>query len=179
MQDSTHTRGGQAMIEFVVAILLVVILITGLVQFIELAGAKGDLEARIRGEAGEQAIGGALPLLATPDYLRTWEEGADETRHTADDVPVPAQALNLQSRVVDRGAARPGDWRYLDDAVNRDLPDLQAAALPISAFGLVHEKLEETITLLPAMRDWILGRETVTVAAEVWLPHLSLEGFEP
>ena len=42
-------RAGQAMIECVVAILLIVVLVAGMLQFVELAGRKGELLAEIRG----------------------------------------------------------------------------------------------------------------------------------
>ena len=48
----------------------------------------------------------------------------------------------------------------------------------MNALGFVHASLEEEVTLLPAMRDWIIGKESITVGAELWYPRLALEGFE-
>ncbi len=44
------------MIEFVVAIFAIVIVITGITEFIGLAGRRGEIYAKIRGKAGKQAI---------------------------------------------------------------------------------------------------------------------------
>ena len=78
---------GQAMIEFVVAILLVVIIMAGLLQFVELAGEKGVLLGQIRREAGEKAVSPRVALGVVPDYIRDWEPGSDEIRHLTPSAP--------------------------------------------------------------------------------------------
>ena len=170
---------GQAMIEFVVAILLVVIIMAGLLQFVELAGAKGLLLGAIRREAGEQALGQRIVLGAAPDYILDWEPGADAIRHTADDTFDRGIAGNtLQAAVVDRSVANPADWSHLEDARNTAIPDLHTSGQPLGALGFIHAELEEEVTLLPAMRDWLIGKESITVGTELWFPRLGLEGFD-
>ena len=170
---------GQAMIEFVVAILLVVIVLAGLLQFVELAGIKGLLLAAIRREAGEQALGQRIVLGAAPVYILDWEAGADQIRHTADDTADRGLAGNtLQAAVVDRSVANPADWSYLDDAHNTAIPVLHASPLPLGALGFIHADLEAEVTLLPAMRDWLIGKESITIGTELWFPRLRLEGFD-
>ncbi len=170
---------GQAMIEFVVAILLVVIIMAGLLQFVELAGTKGVLLGQIRREAGEKAVSPRVALGVVPDYIRDWEPGSDEIRHTADDTFERGVAGDtLQAAVVNRSVADPADWSHLANARNTAIPDLHSSGQPMNALGFVHASLEEEVTLLPAMRDWIIGKESITVGAELWYPRLALEGFE-
>ena len=176
---SRLAASGQAMIEFVVAILLVVIILAGLLQFVELAGIKGLLLAAIRREAGEQALGQRIVLSAAPIYILDWEAGADQIRHTADDTADRGLAGNtLQAAVVDRSVANPADWSFLNDARNTAIPVLHASSRPLSALGFIHADLAEEVTLLPAMRDWLIGKETITVGTELWFPRLGLEGFD-
>lgn len=56
MHIASRHCGGQAMIEFVVAIFAVVIIIAGITEFIGLAGKRGELFSEIRGKVGKQAI---------------------------------------------------------------------------------------------------------------------------
>jgi hypothetical protein len=178
---ANRTSGaGQAMIEFVVAIFAVVFLIAGIIQFAELAGAKGRLLLQLRGDAGPKALS-TIPFLPdSPDYLRTWEEGDDAMRHTADDDRVRGQAGNvLQQQVVDRSVPAGASWLPLQEAVNRDIATLHETALPMTALGFLHTQEREVVELLPAMRTWIYGRDNVTVGAEIWLPRLHLDGFDP
>lgn len=180
MKRKDTSDAGQAMIEFVVAIFAVVFLIAGILQFAELAGVKGRLLLQLRGEAGPKALS-TIPFLPdAPDYLRTWEEGDDAMRHTADDNRVRGQAGNvLQQQVVDRSVPAGSSWLPLQAAINRDIATLHESAVPMSALGFLHTQEREVVDLLPAMRKWIYGRDTVTVGAEIWLPRLHLEGFEP
>jgi hypothetical protein len=170
---------GQAMIEFVVAILLVVIIMAGLLQFVEIAGIKGLLLGAIRREAGELALGQRTVLGAAPDYILDWKPGADAIRHTADDTFDSGIAGNtLQAAVIDQSVAAPADWSYLDDAHNTAIPNLHISGQPASALGFIHADLDEVVTLLPAMRDWLIGKESITVGTELWFPRLGLEGFD-
>jgi hypothetical protein len=170
---------GQAMIEFVVAILLVVVILAGLIQFVELAGIKGVLLAEIRRETGERALGRRIFLGTTPTYILDWEAGSDEIRHTSDDTYTRGIAGDtLQAAVIDRSALQASAWSYLDGARNSAIPDLHASTLPMGALGFVHAELREEVTLLPAMRDWLIGKESITVGTELWFPRLRLEGFD-
>ncbi len=168
------------MIEFVVAIFAVVFLVAGIVQFAELAGVKGRLLLKLRGEAGPKALATIAYHPDSPDYLRTWEEGNDRMRHTADDEPIRGQAGNvLQQQVVDRSVPAGAGWLPLQEAVNRDIATLHESSMPMTALGFLRTENRETVELLPAMRTWIYGRDSVTLGAEIWLPRLHLEGFDP
>lgn len=180
-RPATPPRGaaGQAMIEFAVAILAVALICAGIVQFVELAGAKGDLLARVRGEAGLLALAATPAHRQTPTYIRDWREGEDAMRHTADDEATRASAaLTLQHAILDRSARQADDWQYLDGVVNDELPTLRQVALPVTALGFLKVERHKKVELMPLMREWVYGKDHVTVGAEVWMPALRLEGFD-
>ncbi len=168
---------GQAMVEFVIAILAVVIVVAGFFQLMEIVGKRGDILRAIRGEAGKKALSPGL-LIDRPDYIREWREGDDEFRHTADDESESGSiAVTLGAGVVEHSVADSGDWTYLDNTVNSDLASLRGG-LSATALGLVHEKKMEKIDLMPAMRNWIVGKEYVLVGSELWMPRLKLGEFD-
>ncbi len=165
------------MVEFVIAILAVVIIVAGFFQLMEIVGARGDIFRSIRGEAGKKALSPGR-LLERPDYIREWREGEDGFRHTADDESERGSiATTLGAGVVDHSVANPGDWPYLDGAVNSDLAELRGG-LSAAALGFVREKETEKIYLMPAMRNWIVGKEYVLVGSELWMPRLKYGEFE-
>ena len=83
-----------------------------------------------------------------------------------------------QAAVLDRSVGDPADWSYLDEARNTGIPDLHASGQPMGALGFVHADLQEEVDLLPVMRGWLVGKESITVGTELWFPRLSLEGFD-
>ncbi len=172
-----RARAGQAMVEFVVAILAIVIIIAGFFQLMEIVGARGKILRSIRGETGKKALSPGL-LIDRPDYISDWNEGEDEIRHTADDKAESGSiSVTLGAGVVEHSVNNAGDWTYLDGTVNSDLASLRGG-LSATALGLVHEKETEKIYLMPAMRDWIIGKEYVIVGSELWMPRLTLGEFD-
>ncbi len=171
------SRSGQAMIEFALALLVVVIVVAGFFQLMEIVGARGDILRSIRSETGKKALSPGL-LLDRPDYIREWKEGEDEFRHTADDESVGGSiSVTLGAGVVEHSVSDSGDWTYLGNAVNSDFASLRGG-LSAAALGLVHEKETEKIYLMPAMRNWIIGKEYVLVGSELWMPRLKLGEFD-
>ncbi len=172
-----RARAGQAMVEFVIAILAVVIVVAGFFQLMEIVGERGKILRSIRGETGKKALSPGL-LLDRPDYIREWKEGKDEFRHTADDESEDGSiSVTLGAGVVEHSVPGAADWTYLDNAVNADLASLRGG-LSAAALGLVHEKETEKIELMPAMRNWIIGKEYVIVGSELWMPRLKLGEFD-
>lgn len=171
-------RSGQAMVEFVITLLVVVVAVTGILQFIELAAEREDQISSIRGIAGEQAIAGNGMANAAED-IRDWEEGDDGIRHTADDVMKRGNLSGTLGRdVLDQTVRDDADWGLLEPAVNSEIPRVRASGAPTARLGLYHAKTEKEIDLFPATRDWLLKKDSITVGAEIWMPSLELGGFD-
>ena len=171
------SQRGQALVEVVVAMLVIVLLVTGIVEFVKLAGAKGETIAEARAEAGRKAISSGLAITRNPDFIRDWEEGADELRHTADDAQKPDSPSRLHN-FTDPTVAQESDWAYLEDCKNDGMVRMGHGSFPASALSMAYAEETRTVELSPAMRDWIAGKDAITVATEVWLPRLELDGFD-
>ena len=170
-------RAGQAMVEFVIAILAIVIVVAGFFQLMEIVGRRGDILRSIRGEAGKKALSPGN-LLDRPDYIREWKEGNDEFRHTADDESVRGSiSVTLGAGVVAHSVGDADGWTILDETVNSDLAELRGG-LSAAAIGLIREKETEKVELMPAMRNWIVGKDYVVVGSELWMPRLKLGEFD-
>ncbi len=173
-------RQGQALIELTAAMLVVVILVAGVVQFSELAGRKGETIATVRVAAGTRALASGEVDVQTPDYFHTWTEGNDQIHHTSDDGTVPDYFVNLQLGITDQSVAQPGQWAYLAGTRNGSHYTLAQGDMPMAAMGFVYEIEARTVELMPVMREWhIYNRDSVRVATDIWMPRLHLEGFDP
>ena len=170
-------RGGQALVELTIGLLVIVLLLTGIIGFVQLSGAKGETLAEARAEAGRKAVSAGLALTRSPDFFRDWEEGADGLRHTADDARKPDSPSRLQG-IARHSVADDSQWPILDSCVNGSMARLGNGSFPMSALSMVHAEEKRVVELSPAMRDWIVGKDTMTVASDVWLPRLELSGFD-
>ncbi len=157
--------------------LVIVVIVTGVVEFIRLAGAKGETISEARAEAGRKAISHGLAITRSPDFIRDWEEGADELRHTADDKQRSDSPSRLRT-FTDPTVAQASDWSYLQDCKNDGIVRMGSGSFPASALSMSHAEESRTVELSPAMRDWIVGKESIRVATEVWMPRLELDGFD-
>lgn len=164
-------RGGQAMTEFIVGLLVVVILVSGTLTWIEIASARSELLGRVRGATGRSAMlgGGVAPA---PPFPQTWEEGPDRRRYTADDRPVAAGAAGLRNRIVARAVRDPADWQRIEAAGGDLLSDLRTGTPSGEAVGLVRGRESRIVVLSPALRALVYDKPEVTVAAEIWMPRM-------
>lgn len=170
-------RRGQALVELTIAMLVIVVIVTGIAEFVRLAGAKGETIAEARAEAGRKAISHGLSITRNPDFIRDWEEGADELRHTADDKRLPDSPSRLRT-FTDPTVARASDWAYLQDCRNDGMVRMGSGPFPAGALSMSYAEESRTVELSPAMRDWVVGKESIRVATEVWMPRLELDGFD-
>lgn len=166
-------RGGQAMIEFVIAILLVVIILAGFFQFFDIAMTRDEMLKPLRADAGRKAMG-TSHAVSRPDYIVSWEEGDDEQRHTADDKSRKGSAaVTLGSAIVEHSVRDSADWQYAE-GFDSGLPDLRGGIGP--ALGFTHERNHADVELLPIMRNWIIGKDKVVVGGELWFPTMAISG---
>lgn len=158
------------MIEFMVGLLVVVVLLAGLLQLVALASARSEIIGRVRGEAGQRAMTpGALTAL--PQYLQSWEPGADGRRYTADDLPLIDSPSELRQRIVAQSVADSTDWHWIDERHYRDLAALMDAGLWSAALGFVRADETADVPVIPAIRAWVYHKDSIRVGDEVWLPR--------
>lgn len=165
---------GQAMVELVISLLVIVLVISGLTQFIQLSNEKETIMGNLRGETGVAALDGSSAASA-PKYIRNWHEGNDEMRHTGDD-SFTSGSFNskLGTDVLDLSVNNDSDWAYISGTVNNDLYNLRTSPASSASLGFVRRSEKKTIELMPAIRDFIIDRDSITVGEEIWMPIMEV-----
>jgi len=170
---SSNPRSGQAAIEFVAGLLLLLLVLTGLIQVNRMARTSLFLHAVLRGDAGEQAMADTA-LSVAPLYISDWQPGADGTRYTADDQPVrngaflPATLATLTKYSV----KSPNDWSYVTplDRLPTSMVTLNSSPLMATTLGFIHREETLHVPVDPVIRQLVYGRDEVAIKEEVWMP---------
>jgi len=168
-------RRGQAIVEFIIALIAILALTAGLLQVAALGRAYSEGMTEARHEAAILAsfdFGTGVETRFTPDYILNWDEGPDGRRYGADDVAQTDSPGRFIQDVVDPAAPDNAGWDILDLAPEDRLATLRDSALPTSVFGLVKGEATRTVDLLPAFRRLIYRADTVTLSCEVWMTRL-------
>ncbi len=170
-RDRRHLRAGQAMIEMMLGVILIMLLIAGMVQFVTIASTHSAIDAKIRGDAGVVAMS---PLTAwdTPDYILTWKAGPDGQQFTADDqktIGIPNTINLITSDSVRQGS--PTDWNALAPLRNTSTLDLlHQSPTPLIDLGLIGIKLSQEVPVIDIIQELVYAKPTVTVEESVWFP---------
>ena len=169
--DTDTRRGGQAAVEFIIGLLVLVILLAGGIQYLRVANAHRSITTTLRAEAGARALRDDVPA-GIPPFLRGWDAGRDGIRHTDDDTAVEGPAFTLGG-IARRSARAPADWEHLAP-LQRDNPMalLRTSPLPMVELALIKAERSERIAVDPAVRELIYDRPAVTVRHTVWMPLL-------
>ena len=162
-------RSGQAMIELMGGLLLILLVVVGTLQFLDIAWVHSAIDSRIRGDAGVVAISSPL-YVDQPDYILTWQEGADGQRLTADDRKVTGQPGVLYT-IVDNSAADPADWAWFAQLSRpSSLDALHTPLVPLSALGFIGIRQSHDVPVRQIIQDLVYNKASVHVSEEVWLP---------
>ncbi len=165
-------RSGQAAIEFVAGLLLLLILLTGLIHVNRLAHTSLLLHSVLRGMAGEHAM--KSDVSVAPDYISGWEAGPDGIRYTADDQPTrnAAQFSSTLIMLTANSVRSPNDWSYIanDSRLPVSQSRLQSSPLMAAALGFVHEEETLHVPVDPVIRRLVYGKDEVAIKEEVWMP---------
>jgi len=169
--DTKHRQNGQAAVEFIVGMLVLVTIIAGGTQYLRSANAHRAITTTLRAEAGELALRPNL-YSSIPHYLINWREGPDAIRHTDDDRPETGSSLTL-NQIADYTVRNHADWETLSPlAHNNPLPQLQYSAMPMSELNLIKAERSDRVVVDRAVRELIFNRPHVTVRHTVWMPQL-------
>jgi hypothetical protein len=169
--DTSRDRSGQAAIELVLGILMIIILFAGGLQYLTVANVQRQMVTSLRGEAGAQAqMAGVAVELA--DYLLTWDNGADDTAYTADDRPIRGIPFMLAS-IAERTVRDDGEWGYVSGLPNpTPIFGLHENPMPMLELSLVKAEDSEDVPVDEAVQNLIYGRDHVRVKHTVWMPAM-------
>ncbi|MDA1085536.1 MAG: hypothetical protein O2901_00790 [Verrucomicrobia bacterium] len=153
------------MIEFIVAIVCVVVIFVGILQIGLLGMARTEVMVEARHEAGAMAM---LDIVASPlpDYIKDWDEGPDTRPYSADDRSNPGDVYAVATRIA----------AYADPSqINAVLPDNIITRVESNpefeiGVGLLKGDARETVPLFPAITHLVYDEDEIRVEGEVWIP---------
>ena len=113
---SSGKQNGQAMLEFIAALVVLLIITTGLFHINRMTRSSLFLHSVLRAKAGEKAMSSGA-LVSSPELIRDWKPGADGLTYTADDqkeissavLPATLHLLTEYSTESHSGE----DWAYV------------------------------------------------------------------
>jgi len=172
-RSENSDRAGQAVVEFLVGLVAVLVLFAALLQMASLNKAHTDTMVEARRQAGELAmlqLGPGLEIMSDPDYILNWQEGPDGKRHTRDDRFSSASPAAFNAVIVDLAAPNAEGWTIIDSVPDNRLTGLHNDPDPVAGFGLVrgHHSVSD-VPLLPAVQSLLYRAESIDVESEVWL----------
>lgn len=161
----TNTIKGQAMIEFVVALVVIMVILAGLVHIAALTHAHTQTMLTARHEAAQLSMADTFRGSLDTPYIFDWIEGPDGKPYTRDDFTFPG-TTGIYSAPDILEAANP-------DEVPVPLPSDVLAMLTsgnaADEFFLVKGYDFRSISNSPLIQRLFYNRPNVTVESEVWL----------
>ena len=172
-QPLETSRSGQAAIELVAGLLLLLIVVTGLIHVNRMARTSLFLHSVLRGIAGEHAMESGTTSVV-PEYISDWQEGADGQRYTADDKPVRNGAALpvILATLINDSAKSPDDWAFVTDSSRLPVSMIRLRQSPAMAatLGFAHEEETLHVPVDSVIRQLVYGKDEVAIKEEVWMP---------
>lgn len=167
-------RSGQAIIELMAGLTIIVIVSAFLFQMTTLTRVHTDMVLRARYEGGVLAQQ-QHPFSVAAEYIHDWDPGADSKRYTVDDETTSGDAGRFTSDVVDYAGGDPAGWSVLDASSNAALPSLRGAVNPAALFGLIRHRERQSFDVLPAVRSLLYRADTIDLEYDVWMTHARVD----
>ena len=171
MDIKSHPRcRGQALVEMVAGLLVVLLLLTGLLQIARLARAHTEAMLVARERADRAAMAMEYPgQMRTPRYILDWEPGVRDVRYTQHDRARTDSGHDIRRSVVRHG--RPDQLASYTD--NRLLTDVERSLQVTDAFHFVYgSQRSELVPVYPILRNLVIRQESLSMEHQVWMPWL-------
>ncbi len=156
---------GQAMVEFSVALVVVLVLLAGLIQLGQLSHAQTKTMIEARTAAGRLAMAEGMPIAEPAALISDWITGPDQRRYTHDDaVTVFGNAYTLPDEIIER--------TQLDDIPNEQdytLSTLMTTPWLPGNFFMVKGEAFESVAILPIIRRLVYTHPALVVAGDACL----------
>ncbi len=160
---TSDSRHGQAIIELVVGLVVMLIVFAGLLQI----GGLNRLHTRTMIEARSDAANRMFFGAATPDahYILDCTPGPDGRRYTRDDAFDTAAVGNFQGHVLAYAKLIPLEGVRPHNSINNLDTDP-------TALDLVHGQQTYATNLYPIMRDLVYGTNSIDVHSDVFMTRI-------
>lgn len=157
-------RRGQAVVELVVALVVLLVLLAGTLQVGWLGVHHSRAMTEARREAGVKAM---LPdaTFSAPRFIRNCTVGADGVAYSRDDGVVTDNPDMIADGIVSFSHPAQLDGIRPDSEVSA----IARGAMPEAMFGLVQGEKTDRVLMLPVMRDLIYSADEVEVRGSAWL----------
>jgi len=165
-QDKRDSASGQAMVEFVVGLVGMLVLFAFIVQFGSIGVKHSQAMIDAREKAGQDAMSDDYSLaMPGPEFIETWERGRDERAYSQDDEMVVGSDAFIRDDILKH--AKPGDLAgfVADNRINR-----LNSGNTLEEFGLVHgNELSESVPLMPVIRHLLFDTPSIEIEADVYM----------
>ena len=164
---------GQAGIELAVALVLLLIILTGIIHVGKMARTSLFLQSVLRGKVGLEAMNpGAISMTA--EYVSDWDAGPDEIRYTADDQPANNN-MNLSmtfSSLCQHSVESQDDWQYISERTQLPVSMIRMnnSGMIATAIELTHQKETFYVPVETAIRQLVYDKDEIAIEQEVWMP---------
>lgn len=157
-------RRGQAIVELVVALVVILVLLAGTIQVGWLGVHHSRAMTEARREAGVKAM---LPdaSFSAPRFIRDCTVGADGVAYSRDDGVVTDDPVVIVDGIVSYAHPAKLDGIRPDNAVSA----ISKGAFPEAMFGFVQGEKTDRVILVPVLRDLIYRADEVEVRGSAWL----------
>lgn len=166
-------RSGQAAIEFVACLLLLLLVISGTVHVNRMARTSLFLHSVLRGLSGKEAMESGSASLA-PEYISDWKAGADGDRYTADDTIVRNGAAlpSILGTLTRLSVKEEDDWNAVSEksVLPVSMAVLQRSPIASTVLGFVHREETLHVPVDTVIRELVYDKDKVAIKEEVWMP---------
>lgn len=165
------SKKGQAMVEFVVAVVLIMLVVGGILTVANLQRADAKSMLAATSEAIDSAMGNSIPDNFSP--VKDWNNGPDGYEQTKDDKKISGNLSNVRNSIT--GVAAPnGDWSAFsrsdgDSVVYDDIKQLDKSG-GTSTIGMIEAEASETAEIPPVIQRTLGMDSEVNVENQVWMP---------
>ncbi|MDP6525870.1 MAG: pilus assembly protein [Kiritimatiellia bacterium] len=167
----TAESSGQAMIEFVIGLVAVMVLLAGLLQIASLTKAETDTMIDARREAAEKAMSDPS-LLGTADFVGDVLVGGDESKYSADDIHTTVSSDEFVAYIVEPSGSSAAEWAIIDSVPSNSFSAIRSSSVPTYELGMVKGDANDSVPLISAVQKLIYDDDSIEVESEVWMPWL-------
>ncbi len=164
MKPEFAKRSGQAIVELVVALVVILVLVAGLIQICSMGVSHSRLMTAARREAGRKAMQEASPF-AGPKFIAACTLGADGIAFSRDDGVMLGDASSFQIGIVNDAEPEALNLRRSGNPISA----IANNAFPQEMFGLVDGEDTKTVELIPIARKLLYQKDSVELKGKAWM----------
>ena len=158
------SKSGQAIVELVVALVVILVLLAGTIQICSMGVSHSQLMMAARREAGQKAMLD-VSSFSGPQFISACTPGNDGIAFSRDDGTTLGDPALLQMGIVNYANPDELHKRRPDNLVSA----IANSAFPQELFGLVEGKTTKSVPLIPIVRDLLYNKDTLDLQGKAWM----------